>query len=82
MGSRGHIPSPDGLAPPPGGYPSWDDYMHDLERTVDRRAYDDARRVGKAMRLATSLPVFEALLNGQQVPVSALDETWRRKYGL
>ena len=77
-----HIPSIEGRTPPPGGFASWDDYMREIESTVDRAVYDDCRRVGKAMRLAPSLDVFEALLARQPVPVAALDPVWRRRYGL
>jgi len=56
--------------------------MREIESTVDRAVYDDCRRVGKAMRLAPSLDVFEALLARQPVPVAALDPVWRRRYGL
>jgi hypothetical protein len=56
--------------------------MAATERVFDRAAFEDCRRVGKAMRLAPSLDVFEALLARQPVPVAALDPAWRRRYGL
>lgn len=76
------LPSVEGRTPPPGGYTSWDEYMRDVERAVDRTEILENRRIGKAMRLAPSLQVFQALLEGQEVPVSALDPHWRQRYGL
>jgi hypothetical protein len=38
--------------------------------------------ISKAMRLAPNVLVFNALLEGQQVPVDALDANWARRYGL
>lgn len=55
--------------------------------TRDRRSnvwqgYDEreARRLTKAMRLAPSALVFDALLADQPVPVAALDPSWRKRY--
>ena len=76
------IPSVESHVAPPGDFESWDDYMAAVEARFDRDAYDDCKRVGKAMRLAPSLEVFDALLAGQPVPASALDPAWRRRYGL
>lgn len=72
----------EGRTPPPGDYPSWSDYMADVEREVDREAILEARRGIKAMRLAPTLEVYEALLNGQPVPNDQLDQTWARRYGI
>jgi hypothetical protein len=36
----------------------------------------------KAIRLAPTLEVCEALLRGEKVPVSRLDPRWRKAYGL
>lgn len=68
-------------AAPPGDYASWDDYMNDAALAVgyDRRL---CSRLSKAMRLAPSIAVFGALLEGQQVPVEALDPVWARRYRL
>lgn len=77
-----HVPEPPGLAPPPGDYESWDEFMRDFEASVDGDLYRWGRRVEKAMRLAPSVAVFEALLAGQEVPVGALDPLWARRYGL
>lgn len=79
---RDRIPTVEGRTPPPGDYTSWADYMRDVERTVDREELLWHRRCQKAMRLAPTLEVFEALLAGQPVPVTALDPQWRRRYGL
>lgn len=56
--------------------------MVDVEAAVDREAILEDRRLGKAMRLAPSIDVFDALLAGQPVPASALDQEWRKRYGL
>jgi hypothetical protein len=82
-GVSSRIPSVDGRATPPGDYQSWDEYMADVE-LVEREAYDRAleRRLAKALRLAPNTLVFAALLEGQPVPVSALDPVWSRRYGL
>lgn len=74
--------SPEGVAKPPGDYLCWDDYMRDATQTAVRRNDDEAQRGLKAMRLAPSLHVYRALLDGQKVPAAALDQRWRRRYGL
>lgn len=82
-GVNGRQPSPAGRTPPPGAYQSWDDYMADVELLeADRYDIALAVRLTKAMRLAPTMEVYRALLEGQPVPVSALDQTWRRRYGL
>lgn len=43
---------------------------------------EEAQRGIKAMMLAPTLAIYRALLQGQQVPVSALDPTWAKRYGL
>ena len=58
-----------------------------LEGEAQRRAdyeanYDLSLKISKAMRLAPNTIVFRVLLEGQEVPVSALDQHWRRRYGL
>jgi len=58
-----------------------------LETEAQRRADYEANHelsleIGKAMQLAPNTIVFRALLDGQQVPVSALDQHWARRYGL
>lgn len=50
------------------------------ERFAVSSAYD--RELTKAVRLAPSLEVCEALLLGEQVPVSRLDREWAKAYGL
>jgi hypothetical protein len=42
----------------------------------------EARELLKALRLATSMEVFEALLAGEPVPVSDINLEWARRYGL
>lgn len=42
----------------------------------------EAQRGIKAMRLAPDVRVYQALLEGQAVPVSELDPYWRNRYGL
>lgn len=84
------IESPEGIAPPPGDYTSWDEYMRDvetdaalehLERT--RHLRDEEYRQGmKAMRLAPTLAIYRALVNGERVPREALDPKWVRRYRL
>ena len=89
------IPSPDGQAPPPGDYDTWDDYMADVEALEDswdsgaarRRADYEANRelsirISKAMELAPSIEVFESLMAGEDVPRSRLDQDWAKRYRL
>jgi hypothetical protein len=54
------------------------DAAHKAAWRHDRTAID----VGKAMRLAPTILVFRALLDGQPVPADALDQRWVRRYGL
>jgi hypothetical protein len=42
----------------------------------------DTQRIWKAMVLAPNLQVFKALLAAQDIPRTALDETWTRKLGV
>lgn len=42
----------------------------------------EAERGIKAMRLAPTLGVYDALLRGERVPVSALEPKWVARYGL
>jgi hypothetical protein len=48
----------------------------------DSQARREANALLKAVRLAPSLDVAEALLRGEAVPKSRLDPKWRRAYGL
>lgn len=66
----------------PGDYESWDDYMADIEHVETVWHDQDAQRGLKAMRLAPSLAVCRALLDGQDVPRNALDPGWLRRYGI
>jgi hypothetical protein len=42
----------------------------------------EARRLLKALRLATSMEVFEALVANDPVPVGDINLEWARRYGL
>jgi hypothetical protein len=78
----GRTPSPQGHARPPDGYDSWDDYMADIELAESFWRDEQTQRGLKAVQLAPSLAVCRALLAGQHVPVSQLDQRWRSRYGL
>ena len=55
----------------------------DAKRRADHEANTDiSEAITKAMRLAPNTLVFRALLEGQEVPVSALDPAWAHRYGL
>ncbi len=62
----------------------WHEYMAELEHTeqVLHRRDPDTVRALKALRLAPSLAVFDALMAGQPVPVDRLDPAWAGRYGL
>jgi hypothetical protein len=45
------------------------------------RALED-ERIGRAIMLAPTLHICEALLRGENVPLSLLDHRWFRKYGI
>ena len=77
-----HIYSPDAVAAPPGDFFTWDEYMLAYEQSLDPEGIAWSRRVGKAMRLSPSLEVFTALLAGQEVPSSELDQRWAWRYSL
>lgn len=64
------------------GDSSWEEYMRDEEVLAAQQAAQEARRGLKAMALAPTLGVYEALLKGQEVPVSALDPEGVRRYGV
>lgn len=64
------------------GYDSWDEYFHDLAQEDERWRDEEAQRGIKAMRLATCVAVYHALLQGQPVPYEALDPKWRSRYRL
>lgn len=56
--------------------------MHAATQPAD--GYDPilCARLTKAMRLAPTVAVYNALLEGQPVPRSALDPQWAPRYGL
>jgi hypothetical protein len=45
------------------------------------RALED-ERIGRAIMLAPTLHICEALLRGENVPLSKLNPRWVRKYGI
>jgi hypothetical protein len=51
---------------------------------VDQVEYDRELciLIEKAMRLAPTITIFNALLAGQPVPRSALDQAWASRYGI
>jgi hypothetical protein len=52
--------------------------MQDVELlAADGYDREQMRAVSKALRLAPNIDVFRALLDGQDVPVDALDQRWR-----
>lgn len=70
-----HAPTVDDLV----GMP-WDDYIAELVR--GERIWHDHESVRglKAMRLAPTLAVYNALMAGQPVPSSELDPKWAKRY--
>jgi hypothetical protein len=78
--------SPEGNAAPPGEYDTWDDYMLDVEADARRenawRRDEEANQGLKAMRLAPTLAIYRALVNGEDVPREHLDPLWVRRYRL
>ena len=51
------------------------------ELTPEER-WPDTSRLWRAMMLAPSLEVCEALLRGESVPIDRLDPVWVRRFGL
>jgi hypothetical protein len=47
-----------------------------------QRAAEETRRLWKAMMLAPTLEVCEALLRGEVVPVERLDPDWVKRFGI
>lgn len=43
---------------------------------------NDTRLIWRAMMLAPTLEICEALLRGEDVPRSALDPVWLKRFGL
>jgi hypothetical protein len=60
----------------------WDEYLDAL--TASELAWRDESYVAgmKALRLCTDVATYRALLKGQAVPASRLDQVWARRYGL
>jgi hypothetical protein len=49
---------------------------------LESQEREESLEVIKAMRLAPTLQVFEALLRDEEVPISELDPEWVKAYGL
>jgi hypothetical protein len=47
-----------------------------------RARLDSNRRAWKAIRLAPTIEVFEALVRRESVPIAQLDQSWVRRFGL
>lgn len=63
--------------------PEWlDEIDRDLEKRRDRRKREFSVRVFKAMMLAKTPDVCEALLRGESVPLELLDQKWLARFGL
>jgi hypothetical protein len=52
------------------------------ERERRELLWPDARRVWRAMMLAPSIEICEALLRGESVPLDRLDPVWVQRFGL
>jgi hypothetical protein len=62
-------------------YDSWD--ANAAKRRADYEANRDlSLRISKAMELAPTIAVFDSLLAGEDVPRSALDQRWVKRYRL
>lgn len=53
-----------------------------LAKYRDSKKRRESLHLHKALRLAPSLEMCEALLRGEKVPVSKLDPRWARAYGI
>jgi hypothetical protein len=51
------------------------------ERERRLAARETANRIWRAMMLAPSLEVCEALLRGESIPLDRLDREWSRRFG-
>lgn len=76
------VPSPEGGAPPPDGFTSWDDYMLAVEEEERARLDAENQRIMQAFNLAPNLTILTALLNGEDVPLGQLDQAWVARYRL
>ena len=47
-----------------------------------QRSAEETRRLWRAMMLAPTLEVCEALLRGEKVPTSKLDPEWVERFGV
>jgi hypothetical protein len=58
----------------------------DAVRSENRRResleYREAAAILRALRLAPTIELGEAILRGEKVPTSALDPEWAKAYGL
>lgn len=48
----------------------------------EQRTNDETDRIWKAMMLAPTIYLCEALLNGEAVPASQLDPVWLERFGM
>jgi hypothetical protein len=60
----------------------WNEYLDAL--AASELAWRDESYVAgmKALRLCTDVATYRALLKGQAVPGSRMDQVWARRYGL
>jgi hypothetical protein len=55
--------------------------LEERQRRLAGPAHETANRIWRAMMLAPSLEVCEALLRGESVPRDRLDREWSRRFG-
>ena len=61
--------------------PAFERLLAEVEQDRERRLFDEYQRGIKAMRLAPTLEICRALLRGESVPVSCLDQEWFVRLG-
>jgi hypothetical protein len=60
----------------------WDEYLAALDEQDASWRDEEAQKGMKALRLADSMATYFALLKGQSVPSTHLDQGWARRYRL
>jgi len=60
---------------------AWTSEQAELERRLRDPERHALREFWKALMLARDVETFEALLNGESVPVDCLDPEWMRRFG-
>lgn len=55
--------------------------LEERARRAAASAREACNRVWRAMMLAPTLEVFEALVRGESVPLDRLDQEWVRRFG-